>query len=154
MQSGRAPSFLMSPLPASSPQGRPLPVAVAFFLGSFLISPTLGYTLTFVVGCCGAVKLYGLWLGLIGGYSVTTIISLWAVMTSNWQSISKRAQERSEAVPTLPQPTDTASCPDQPPAPEAASGAMPSQARVHDMQERLLPVTTSRGDAEHWPSAD
>jgi MATE family multidrug resistance protein len=78
-------------------QGRPLPVALAFFLGAFLISPTTSYLLAFVAGCCGEVKLYGLWIGLIGGYTVTTFVSITAVYLSDWELISKQAQARSEA---------------------------------------------------------
>ena len=122
-------------------QGRPQPVALAFFLGAFLIAPASGYVLTFVVHCacthrvarecrptlavhaprqhgwqtplspsracnmscvpagCGGVLLYGLWFGLIGGYSVTTLISGIAVCRSNWPLIAKQAQERSEILP-------------------------------------------------------
>ena len=78
-------------------QGRPLPVALAFFLGSFLLAPTVAWYLTFVLGCCGSVKLYGLWIGLILGYTVTTLISGAAVCLSDWPLISKSAMERSEA---------------------------------------------------------
>jgi hypothetical protein len=39
-------------------QGRPLPVALAFFLGAFLLAPALGYVFAFVLHCCGAIKLY------------------------------------------------------------------------------------------------
>jgi hypothetical protein len=39
-------------------QGRPLPVALAFFLGAFLLAPARGYVFAFVLHCCGAIKLY------------------------------------------------------------------------------------------------
>ena len=78
-------------------QGRPLPVALAFFLGAFLVAPSAGWAFTFRLGCCGSVRLYGLWLGLILGYGVTTLISGTAVCLSDWPMISKWAQERSEA---------------------------------------------------------
>ena len=80
-------------------QGRPLPVALAFFLGAFLVAPSAGYYLTFVIGCCGRVKLYGLWLGLIAGYTLTTVISGVAICKSDWHALSKQAQERSEVMP-------------------------------------------------------
>ena len=81
--------------------GRPVPVALAFLIGSFAIAPALGYSLTFTsIRCCdfgeGVLPLYGIWFGLIGGYSVTTIISGVAVLRSNWEAISKKAQERAE----------------------------------------------------------
>ena len=81
--------------------GRPLPVALAFLIGSFAIAPALGYSLTFTsIRCCdfgeGVLPLYGIWFGLIGGYFVTTIISGVAVLRSNWEAISKKAQERAE----------------------------------------------------------
>ena len=41
-------------------------------------------------------KLFGLWLGLIAGYSITTLISGAAVLRSDWAHLSKLAQERSE----------------------------------------------------------
>lgn len=44
-------------------------------------------------------RLYGLWLGLIAGYGVTTLISGYAVCRSDWALIAKQAQERSEALP-------------------------------------------------------
>jgi len=83
-------------------QGRPLPVALAFFLGAFLLAPALGYVFAFVLHCCGAIKLYGLWLGLIAGYFVTSLIACGAVLLSDWPAISRKAQERSEATTCAP----------------------------------------------------
>jgi len=85
-------------------QGRPVPVMIAFLIGAFAISPSLGYALTFTaIDCCdfgdGVLPLYGLWFGLIGGYAVTTLISGAAVLRSDWAYLAKRAQERSEAAP-------------------------------------------------------
>ena len=50
-----------------------IPVAVSFLLGAFLIAPVGGYVLTYVARCCGEVRLYGLWLGLIAGYLIWDI---------------------------------------------------------------------------------
>ena len=61
-----------------------------------------GYVFTFELRCCGAVRLYGLWFGLIAGYSVTTFISGAAVLCSDWSRIAKQAQERSEVNPRAP----------------------------------------------------
>ena len=89
-------------------QGRPIPVALAYFLGAFLLAPSAGYLLTFQLHCCGAVLLYGLWSGLIIGYMVTTLISIAAVCTSDWEAISKLAQERAEIGPQIDSSEQTA----------------------------------------------
>eukprot|EP00966_Prymnesium_polylepis_P316526 7314060-Prymnesium_polylepis.2 len=80
-------------------QARPVPIAVSFFCGAFIVSPTLGAVLTFVVGCCGGVQLYGLWFGLIGGYTVTTLFSLVATIRSDWPQLATLAMKRSECLP-------------------------------------------------------
>ena len=77
-------------------QARPVPVALAFFLGAFLVTPSLALTLTFVLHCCGDVKLYGLWIGLIVGYTLTTAISSTACACSDWERLSKQALVRNE----------------------------------------------------------
>ena len=129
-------------------QGRPLPVTVAYLLGAFAIAPSLGAVLTFVVGCCGDVKLYGLWLGLTGGYAVTTVIAWSAVLRSDWPAIAKRAQERAEVLPASadeqppPPPgeagAEEAACRPLPPAPPpGASGAAEQQ---HVQQQQVAPV--------------
>ena len=74
-------------------------MALAFLLGAFLISPALGAILSFVGDCCGGVELYGLWLGLIGGYTVTTVLALFATLKADWPRLACLAQKRSEAVP-------------------------------------------------------
>ena len=159
-------------------QGRPLPVALAFFLGAFLIAPTSGYLLTFVVHCCGAVLLYGLWFGLIAGYTITTLISSAAVLISDWPLIAKQAQERSEALPRPshrpvycesggdvppagpPNPADAACC-----DPNRPSRGPPSRCGASSHMEAPLlqnaapvpPVPTqpvSMPEAETWAEAD
>ena len=49
-------------------------------------------------GCCGGVLLYGLWLGLIAGYSLTTFVAAAAVLRSDWHRVSKEAMERQEVL--------------------------------------------------------
>jgi len=78
-------------------QGRQLPVALAYLLGAFLIAPSSGYVLAFVAGCCGSLQLYGLWFGLIAGYTATTLIACIAVACSDWEGLSAAAVKRSEA---------------------------------------------------------
>ena len=87
-------------------QGRPLPVALAFFLGAFLVGPVLGYVFTFELHCCGTVLLYGLWLGLIVGYAITTLVAGVSALRSDWPLAAKRAQERSEAAQIASRPCD------------------------------------------------
>ena len=61
---------------------------------------------------CGSVLLYGLWFGLIAGYTVTTLFSGVAVCRSNWPLIAKQAQERSEVHPHHEQQQHH-TCPDE-----------------------------------------
>ena len=72
-------------------QGRPMPVALAFFLGAFLLAPTTGAALTFVAHCCGSVRLDGLWLGLIAGYSVRCRRRVRPMETTGQRSLSLTA---------------------------------------------------------------
>ena len=137
-------------------QGRPLPVALAFFFGAFLVSPSLAYVLSFVVGCCGSVKLFGLWLGLIAGYSITTLISGAAVLRSDWAHLSKLAQERSEVQHASGQVQQ----PDGSRSPRDGSGHM-SRAPVMEaplLQNEVTPPPAyqhpSAADAETWQEAD
>mmetsp|Transcript_28048 Transcript_28048/g.85693 ORF Transcript_28048/g.85693 Transcript_28048/m.85693 type:complete len:595 (-) Transcript_28048:65-1849(-) len=81
-------------------QGRPLPVALAFLLGAFLISPCAGYVLAERLDCCSGVALRGIWLGLIAGYFVTSTLVLVAVCRSDWNELSLRAIARNESIPT------------------------------------------------------
>jgi MATE family multidrug resistance protein len=90
-----------------SGQGRPLPCALGFLLGAFLLSPTLGYVFAFVQTpfsrCplnCDASPLVGLWWGFCAGYLVTVVIVCVAVWRSDWAALAQAAQERSE-VPTV-----------------------------------------------------
>jgi len=90
-----------------SGQGRPLPCALGFLLGAFLLSPTLGYVFAFVQTpfsrCplnCDASPLVGLWWGFCAGYLVTVVIVCVAVWRSDWTALAQAAQERSE-VPTV-----------------------------------------------------
>lgn len=73
-------------------QGRPGIVAIAYLCGAFAIAPVSGYCLSFVVHCCGDTPLYGIWLGLIAGYSVTTLIAGAAVLRSDWPALSLKAR--------------------------------------------------------------
>ena len=77
-------------------QGRPLPVAVSFLCGAFVVAPVGGYVLAFVVRCCDGLRLYGLWFGLIAGYALTTCISGGAAICSDWPRLAKAAALRSE----------------------------------------------------------
>lgn len=150
-------------------QGRPAPVALAFFLGAFAIAPAMGYVLTFVVHCCGRVLLYGIWLGLIAGYVVTTLIASYAVLISDWPLLSKQAQERSEAIPAPPPPRPPARAEPSGGGAPAPDGSIQSRTRrtADGMAAPLLqdagplppvppmpqePVTVA--DAEGWSLAD
>ena len=135
-------------------QGRPLPVALAFFVGAFSISPLLGYVLTFSsVRCCdfgeGTLPLYGLWFGLIGGYGVTTFISIVAVLRSDWRGLATRAQERSEAAPARSAAEPAA---ESVPVAEVVVTTVPRAGHLQSssMSNPLLDDTR----IETWPSAD
>ena len=77
-------------------QGRPLPVALSFLCGAFVVAPVGGYVLAFVADCCDGLRLYGLWFGLIAGYALTTAISGGAAVWSDWPRLAKAAAARSE----------------------------------------------------------
>ena len=89
-------ALFYAPMAILGGQGRPLPVVVAFMSGAFLVAPSMAFLLAFVVGCCGAIKLYGLWLGLICGYSITAVLAVCAVLCSDWTRLAKLARDRAE----------------------------------------------------------
>ena len=78
-------------------QGRPLPVALAFLCGAFVLSPSLGYVFAFVLHCCGSTQLRGIWIGFAAGYYVTIGIAGVAAMRSDWEGLARAAQKRSES---------------------------------------------------------
>lgn len=83
-------------------QGRPLPAALAYLCGAFLLSPMLAYLFAFKVrlGCpldCDESPLVGLWWGFSAGYLVTVIIACTAALLSDWEALAQTAQLRSEA---------------------------------------------------------
>jgi hypothetical protein len=86
-----------------SGQGRPIPAAVAYLCGAFLLSPSIGALLAFVVpqhcpwDCAGS-PLVGLWWGYGLGYVVTTAILCIAVWRSDWTVLAAEAQKRSEVL--------------------------------------------------------
>ena len=50
------------------------------------------YVLAYVVGCCGRTPLVGLWLGLIGGYMVTTALASGAVLLGPDWAVLERVE--------------------------------------------------------------
>lgn len=73
-------------------QGRPGIVAVAFFVGAWLVAIPSAYVFAFVLHA----HLRGLWYGLCCGYGVVTLISSSAAYTSDWPALAQLAHERAE----------------------------------------------------------
>lgn len=71
-------------------QGRPNIVAAAFLCGAWVVAVPLAYVLalTFDMG------LLGLWLGLMAGYSVTTLVLCFYVLTTDWNVVLDEALRR------------------------------------------------------------
>lgn len=83
-------------------QGRPLPMAGAFLVGAFLLSPSLAYLFGFVVPLrcypfrCDGSPLVGVWWGFASGYTVTVALTVVAVWRSDWPALVDEARRRSE----------------------------------------------------------
>lgn len=94
-------------------QGRPLPVAVSFLIGCWLASVPASYAFAFTLHY----GLLGLWYGMVLGYGITTLISSYYAVRSNWAQEAVNAIERAErkahkvaeTEPLLAQPSNPAS---------------------------------------------
>ncbi|KNC46234.1 multidrug/Oligosaccharidyl-lipid/Polysaccharide Flippase superfamily [Thecamonas trahens ATCC 50062] len=73
-------------------QARPLPVALAFFVGAWLVCIPLAYVFVFR----DHRGLRGIWLSMVIGYSVVTTIAAGFVVTSDWSALADVARIRSE----------------------------------------------------------
>lgn len=77
-----------------SAQARPHFIAAAFFIGAWGVSVPAAYIFAFHVEKTKG--LIGLWLGLTCGYCVVTIISLYGVISSDWDQVTLDAVNRSK----------------------------------------------------------
>lgn len=75
-----------------SGQSRPGIVAVAFVVGAWVVAVPLTFPLRHVT----RPRLLGLWLAMMAGYFVTTLIAIVAVARSDWDALSLAAIARSE----------------------------------------------------------
>eukprot|EP01139_Manchomonas_bermudensis_P002152 Amastigsp_a3862_15.p1 type:complete len:515 gc:universal Amastigsp_a3862_15:87-1631(+) len=73
-------------------QGRNTPVAFAFLVGAWLVAVPMSWVFGFTL----KYRLEGLWYGLVMGYGITTLISGWFALQSNWPAEALAAMERSE----------------------------------------------------------
>ena len=92
--------FFYVSMSALAAQGRPEKIAIAFFIGAWCVSVPLSWYLAFKVDATKG--LFGLWLGMSIGYGVTTFISGYFFISSNWQTILKETQERTEKIQNSP----------------------------------------------------
>lgn len=127
-------------------QGRPAPVAVSFLFGCFVIAPVLGYVLAYQLGCCGGVRLMGLWIGLIVGYGVTTLISFGAVFRSDWPELARQAKARSKfksrVADTAPGNTAAGSVPERGGLAEPSASAADIASPAHSSPSQLAALST------------
>ncbi|GBG24871.1 Protein DETOXIFICATION 19 [Hondaea fermentalgiana] len=71
-------------------QGRPNVVALAFFCGAWVVAVPLAYVLALVLD----MGILGLWLGLMAGYAVTTLVLCVNVLTTDWNKVLDDALRR------------------------------------------------------------
>ena len=100
-------------------QARPAIVAKAFFVGAWLVTMPTSYMLAYTAD----MSLFGIWLGMVAGYLVITIITSVAAWRSDWQQAAADAVTRSEAKSlesqgiNSPKPARTAALPSTPRTP-------------------------------------
>jgi MATE family multidrug resistance protein len=74
-------------------QARPAPISIGFAAGAWLVGVPTAYYLG--LGRASP-SLLGIWLGMIGGYSVTSAIGFFfAFFRSEWSEQARKAVERS-----------------------------------------------------------
>lgn len=80
-------------------QARPVPIMIAFIVGSWGI----GVPTAYVLGLCqGRQWLMGVWIGMILGYLVTSAIGFYhAYFKTDWELQAQLAVERSKEKKTL-----------------------------------------------------
>ena len=73
-------------------QGRPIPVAIAFLIGAWMVGVPLAYVMGFTL----KYHLPGIWYGLACGYGVVTIATTVIVYRSDWRALAAEAMQRAE----------------------------------------------------------
>jgi MATE family multidrug resistance protein len=69
-------------------QGRANVIAVSFLLGAWGVGVPASYVFAFEWDVTRG--LFGVWLGLCGGYAVVTVVVIWFLLRSDWVAIGKR----------------------------------------------------------------
>jgi hypothetical protein len=71
-------------------QSRTTVTAVIFVVGCWCVC----IPLAFISTECTQLKLFGLWISLLCGYCVATILALWIVWRSDWPKLAEDAVQR------------------------------------------------------------
>lgn len=85
-------SLFYSSMSTLDGSARPTAVAISFVIGAWLCSVPLSYIFAFQLNQ----GLIGLWYGLCIGYTVTSLLTLFQVIRSDWIKLSEDALKRAE----------------------------------------------------------
>eukprot|EP00669_Euglena_mutabilis_P010004 TRINITY_DN479_c0_g1_i2.p2 TRINITY_DN479_c0_g1~~TRINITY_DN479_c0_g1_i2.p2 ORF type:complete len:155 (+),score=34.87 TRINITY_DN479_c0_g1_i2:672-1136(+) len=94
-------------------QGRPGTMALAFFVGGWVVALPLAWLLAFRVD----LGVTGLWYGMAGGYGTILLLSLFNVVRANWDALASRAASRNAATSLDDEAFDTDAPPEAPVSP-------------------------------------
>ena len=71
-------------------QGRAVVLALSFAVGAWAVTVPVSWVLSHVQRH----GLVGIWLGLVAGYATITVLTMAAVLRSDWASLADEAVER------------------------------------------------------------